>query len=281
MRRLVKSEALRVGVIQMNSTADMEDNLMRAEDLLGEAAKKGARIAALPENFAYMGQDKDRAGHAQDFNGPILTFLKRIAREQSLILLGGSFLELSNEQHGKSFNTSVLIGPNGEIAGVYRKVHLFDVDLPGGPVYRESEYIQPGNEIIVCEVGGILFGLSICYDLRFPELYRRLSRKGARIIFVPSAFTLFTGKDHWFPLLQARAIENQVYILAPAQYGRHGDTRLTYGHSAIVDPWGIVLAQAHDRECVICAEYLPEYQEDIRRRLPVFSHLRNDLYPLA
>jgi predicted amidohydrolase len=272
---------VRVGVIQMNSTSDVEDNLKRAENLIMEAAGKGARVVGLPENFAFMGPDEDRTQYSQDLSGSIVRFLKRVAREGSVILLGGSFLERSAEHHGKSFNTSVLVNPKGEIAGIYRKLHLFDVDLPGGPVYKESAYIEPGREMSVCEVEGIWFGLTICYDLRFPELFRHLAMKGAKIIFVPSAFTLLTGKDHWFPLLQARAIENQVYILAPAQYGTHGASRHTYGHAAIVDPWGTVLAQAPDRECVVCADYLPGYQEEVRRRIPVFSHLRTDLYPVA
>ena len=276
-----KNESIPLGVIQMNSTADVEDNLRRAENLIIDAAGKGARIIALPENFAFMGSDEDRAKHAQDFNGTVVSFLKRSARKHSIILLGGGFLERGPGPDRRSFNTCLLIDREGNIAGLYRKVHLFDVELPGGPSYRESEYIQPGSGITVCEVDGIIFGLTICYDVRFPELYRHLAMKGARIIFVPAAFTLFTGKDHWFPLLKARAIENQVYILAPAQYGRHGEKLLTYGHAAIVDPWGTILAQAPDRECVVLAEYLPDYQEEVRRRIPVFSHLRKDLYPVA
>jgi len=270
-------KVLRAAVIQMNSTKDLERNLQKAEDLILEASDRGAEVAALPENFAFMGSDKDRAGIAQDFNGPIVTRLKRIAKERSMILVGGSFLEICEKGDGKPFNTSVIIDPGGNIAGIYRKLHLFDVDLPGSPTYRESDYISPGDETVVQEIEGIKFGLSICYDLRFPELYRQLAMSGADFILVPSAFTLMTGKDHWHPLLQARAIENQVFVLAPAQEGSHG-RHLTYGHSAIIDPWGTVLAQAAEGECVVIADCRLDHLKKARDRIPALSHVRKDLF---
>ena len=272
-----KDKMLRVAVIQMNSTGDLERNLQQAESLILEASDRGARVAALPENFAFMGSDKDRAKIAQDLNGPIVTRLKKIAKDRSLILLGGSFLETRKKGGGKPFNTSVIIDPAGNIAGIYRKSHLFDVDLPGSPAYRESDYISPGKEMVVRELEGVRFGLSICYDLRFPELFRQLALNGADFIFIPSAFTLMTGKDHWYPLLQARAIENQVYILAPAQDGGDGK-RLTYGHSAIIDPWGTILSQAPEGEGVVTADCDLNYLQEVRERIPALSHVRNDLF---
>lgn len=277
----MKDRPIRVGVIQMNSSGDVGHNLARAEGLLEEAAAMGATIAALPENFACMGTEDERRGCAEDLDGPIVSFLRRSAKRLSLAIVGGSFPERDPDAPGKMFNTCVLVDPEGALAAVYRKVHLFDAEVATGALYQESAYIQPGKDLVVAPAEGILCGLSLCYDLRFPELYRYLALRGARIIFVPSAFTLFTGKDHWFPLLRARAIENQVYIAAPAQCGRHGERLLTYGHAAIVDPWGIVVAQAPDRECVTVSDVVPAYQDEIRRRLPVLSHLRRDLYPVA
>jgi predicted amidohydrolase len=276
-----KDRPIRVGVIQMNSGGDVRHNLARADALLAEAAAQGARVAALPENFACMGTEDERRGCAQDLDGPIVSFLRRSAKRLSITIVGGSFPERAPDGSGKMFNTCVLVDPEGALAAVYRKVHLFDAEVASGAAYQESAYIQPGGELVVAPAGGILCGLSLCYDLRFPELYRHLTLRGARVIFVPSAFTLFTGKDHWFPLLRARAIENQVYIAAPAQYGRHGERLLTYGHAAVVDPWGTVVAQAPDRECVTVSDIVPAYQDEIRRRLPVLSHLRGDLYPVA
>jgi predicted amidohydrolase len=172
----------------------------------------------------------------------------------------------------------VFLDREGNLAGVYHKIHLFDVSLTDGASYLESSYIQPGKEIVTVCRDGTTFGLTVCYDLRFPHLYRVLARKGAQIVFVPAAFTLVTGKEHWMPLLRARAIESQVYIVAPAQFGRHDAKRQTYGHSAIVDPWGAVLAQASEKECVIYADYDVEYLQEVRRRIPVLEHERPDLY---
>jgi predicted amidohydrolase len=274
---LLAQNTVRVAAIQMSSTGDLAQNLGQAEALIHEAADRGARIAALPENFAFMGSDKERAGVAQPLDGPITTRLKQIAKDRSLVLVGGSFLEAHPDTPGKPFNTSVIIDPRGEIAGVYRKIHLFDVDLPGSPVYRESDHISPGAETVLKEIEGMRFGLSICYDLRFPELYRQLAQNGADFIFVPAAFTLMTGKDHWHPLLQARAIENQVYLIAPAQDGTHGK-RQTYGHSVIVDPWGTILSQAPEGACVVTADCNLNHLREVRQRIPALSHIRKDLF---
>ncbi len=266
---------LRLAAVQMNSTKQLEDNLERAVKLISQAAEAGADVVALPENFAFMGDDEDRALIAQGPGGKILGTLQTIAQEYNIILLGGSFLVTSTDStDSRPYNSSLLLDRTGISAGIYHKIHLFDVSLSDGASYRESDYIQPGKEIVTVCLEGVTFGMSICYDLRFPDLYRALARKGAQIVFVPAAFTLATGKDHWLPLLQARAIENQFYIVAPAQFGRHEGGRQTFGHSAIVDPWGVVLAQAPEKEGIIYAEFDGEYLEDVRRRIPVFEHER-------
>jgi len=271
--------SFRLAAVQMCSGQDLNQNLRRAAELVHLGADRGADLVALPENFAFMGSDRERAEVAQELKGSILTGLRGIARQRSVNLLAGSFLESSGRSGDRRpYNTSVLVDRRGKVAAVYRKLHLFDVCLPDGSLYRESEHIRPGSEVVVARVEGVEFGMSICYDLRFPELYRALALRGARVVFVPSAFTLLTGKDHWMPLLRARAIENQFYVVAPAQFGTHDSRRQTYGHAAILDPWGTLLAQAPERECVVCADVDLQYQEEVRRRVPVFDHLRRELF---
>jgi len=262
----------------MQSRNDLGRNLQRAVDGIREAAEAGADVVALPENFAFMGSDEGRAGVAQELEGEIFNTLRTAARASSVILLGGSYLVRADGKDPRPFNTSVLLDREGRLAGIYRKIHLFDVSIRDGATYRESAFIQAGDEVVTVALEGVTFGLSVCYDLRFPELYRALTRKGAQIIFVPAAFTMTTGKDHWMPLLQARAIENQVYMVAPAQFGRHDEKRQTHGRSAIVDPWGTVLAQAPDKECVILADFDPEVLADARSRIPVLDHQRPELF---
>ncbi len=270
---------LRLAAVQMCSTNDLEENLHRATERIREAADRGADVVALPENFAFMGSDEERAHVAQDLNGEILAILKALALEKAVNILGGSFLVKSSDEPGaRPYNTSVFLDREANAAAVYHKIHLFDVSLTDWASYRESEYIRPGKEPVTVSREGVTFGLTICYDLRFPELYRALARRGAQIVFVPAAFTMVTGKEHWMPLLQARAIESQVYMVAPAQFGRHDAKRQTHGHSAIVDPWGAVLAQAPERECVIYADFDAEYLQEVRRRIPVLEHERPDLF---
>jgi deaminated glutathione amidase len=269
----------RMAAVQMCSSRQMERNLERAVRRVREAAEAGADIVALPENFALMGTDQERAQVAQDLQGEIFRTLQTAARENAVILLAGSYLtRTSDAADPRPHNTSVLLDRRGNPAGVYHKIHLFDVSLGDGADYQESGQIRPGNRVVTADLEGITFGLSICYDLRFPELYRALSLRGAQVAFVPAAFTLITGRDHWFPLLRARAIENQMYLVAPAQFGQHDDGRRTYGRSAIVDPWGTVVAAAPDRECVIYAEFDAGYLADVRSRIPVFGHRRPDIY---
>jgi predicted amidohydrolase len=271
-----------VAAVQMTSTDDVDGNLQRARELVREAAGAGALLIGLPENFAYLGNDTDHrlaiaedlpqgAGHGGPV-GPILAAMQELARGTGAWLLLGGFPERGVGRRIR--NSAVLLDPEGAAAAVYRKIHLFDVDVPGGRRFRESESIEPGGEVVVAETpwGGL--GLSICYDLRFPELYRALTARGARMITVPSAFTLQTGKDHWHPLLRARAIENQAFVIAPAQFGAHGPNRYSYGHALIIDPWGTVIAECGDHDGFALAGLDLAYQDEVRRAIPCLSHRR-------
>jgi predicted amidohydrolase len=266
---------VRVGLVQTCSTEDVAANLRAARQLIEEAAGRGARLIALPENFAFLRRDEGPIPCAQGLDGEIVGCLRELARGLGVRILGGSFPE-AGASGGRVFNTSVLISPAGEIEAVYRKIHLFDVDLAasGGAVYRESAVVAPGQEVVVAKTPEAVIGLSVCYDLRFPELYRALAAQGAEILMVPSAFTRETGKDHWEVLLRARAIENQAFVLAPAQCGRHGPTRASHGRSLVVDPWGLVLAQGGDQPCVVVADC--DFAELVRVRasLPALQHRR-------
>ena len=276
---MTDSRKLRLAAVQMCSTNDLAGNLRRVGDRVREAAERGADVVALPENFAFMGSDEERAQVAQDLNGEILGTLGALARERAIHILAGSLLVRSSDSSdGRPYNTSVFLDREGKQAAVYHKIHLFDVSLTDGASYQESRYIRPGDQVVTVCREGTTFGLTVCYDLRFPQLYRALARAGAEIVFVPAAFTMVTGKEHWMPLLQARAIESQVYVVAPAQFGRHDAKRQTHGHSAIVDPWGAVLAQAPEKECVVLADFDAEYLQTVRRRIPLLEHERPDVY---
>jgi predicted amidohydrolase len=265
---------MRLAAVQMTSSDDVAANLAAAEGLLAEAAAGGAQLAALPENFAYLRREGVRTPCAQGLDGEIVGFLREAARRHRFWLLGGSFPEDAGD--GRVFNTSVLLSPEGAVEAVYRKIHLFDVDLraQGGAEFRESAAIAPGQEVVVAKTpfGGI--GLSVCYDVRFPELYRAQSERGVRFLAVPAAFAVETGRDHWEVLLRARAIENQAFVVAPAQCGRHSPERSSYGRSLIVDPWGLVLARAPDRPGVIVAECDLAAQDRLRASLPALAHRR-------
>ena len=265
---------VRVGIVQMTSTADLAANLACARALVTEAAERGAGWVALPENFAYLRREGTPIPCAQGLDGAIVGFLREEARRHRIWLLGGSFPEASAD--GRVHNTSVLVSPDGELAALYRKIHLFDVDLgaQGGGVYRESATVAPGKEVVAAETPFGVVGLSVCYDLRFPELYRALAARGARFLAVPSAFAPETGRDHWEVLLRARAVENQCFVVAPAQWGRHHPDRASHGRAMIVDPWGIVLAVAPDRPCAVVADCDPAHQDAIRAGLPVLAHRR-------
>jgi predicted amidohydrolase len=260
-------------VIQLSSQDDVASNLARVAALAAEAARAGAQLVALPENFAYFGDEegKRRGAEKLDGRGPIASALGAIAREHGVHLVAGGMPEVSDAA-ARPYNSSVLFDPHGAIVAVYRKVHLFDVDLPDGTSARESDATTAGSEAVVARVGDVPLGMTVCYDVRFPELYRALERRGARIVTVPSAFTLTTGKDHWHVLLRARAIENQVFVLAPAQHGKHPRGRQTYGKSLIVDPWGEVVAQCSEGEGMAVAKLDFEYQDQVRTSLPVLLH---------
>lgn len=265
---------MRVGVIQLSSTLETERNLSKAGDLIARAAQAGARLVALPEVFNRRGESAQVRAQSESLAGPTLLWAAEQARSERIWLLAGSVAEQAGEA---CHNTSCLFSPEGERVAVYRKIHLFDVDIPGA-VARESANVTPGTRLVVAPVEGYQLGLTVCYDLRFPELYRRLTLLGARMISVPSAFTERTGRDHWEVLLRARAIENQVFVLAPNQFGATPGTPTSYGRSMIIDPWGTVLAQAGDSECLILADLDFARQDELRTRLPSLEHRRPDLY---
>ena len=265
---------MRAAVVQLNSTGDKGRNLAAAERLVRAAAAEGADLVALPEKWNLLAGGEELLAGAEPLDGPSLTAARGWARELGIHLLAGSISERGGE---RAFNASVLIGPDGADLAVYRKIHMFDVDV-GGVAYRESAHEEPGTEIVTAPIGETVLGLSVCYDLRFPELYRILALRGARLLAVPSAFTLATGRDHWEVLLRARAIENQAFFLAPNQVGEAPPHFSSCGRSAIVDPWGVVLATAPDEECTVVAELDFAAQDGVRKSLPSLANRRPGAY---
>jgi len=262
-------------VVQMTSTADVERNLASAESLVRRAASLGARFVSLPENFAFLRSEGEPVVEAQALDGTWVRRMSGLARELGITLLLGSLPEkVAANDHHRVHNTSVLLGPDGATIAVYRKIHLFDIDLPGMEHLKESRAVRPGEDAVVARAPFGLLGLTICYDVRFPELYRALVRAGARVLAVPSAFTERTGKDHWEVLLRARAVENLAYVVAAAQVGHHGRGRSSHGHAMIVDPWGAVMAQVPDGQGVAVAELDFARQDRLRRELPALDHTR-------
>ena len=268
---------MRVAAVQLNSTADPAANLAVADRLTRAAAADGARVIVLPEKWTAMGPDEDLRAAAETLEGPAIGWARAIARELGVDLIAGSIVERV-EGREKLANTSVHVDPDGELRAVYRKLHMFDVDV-GGRSYRESDLEEPGDEIVLSQTAeGLELGLSICYDLRFPELYRILAVRGARAFPLPAAFTLATTRDHWETLIRARAIENQAFVIAANQIGSHAGGSRSGGRSMIVDPWGLVLAQAPDGEGHIVAELDLERQREIRERLPALANRRPQVY---
>jgi|ERR1039458_4141921 predicted amidohydrolase len=268
---------MRVAAVQLNSTADTAANLAAADRLTHAAAADGARLIVLPEKWTAIGTDEQLRAGAEALDGPAISWARATARELGVDLVAGSIAERRAGSE-KLANTCVHVDPQGEIRAVYRKVHMFDVEIDGHS-YRESDVERAGEEIVLSEtVDGVELGLSICYDLRFPELFRILAVRGARVIVLPSAFTLPTTRDHWETLLRARAIENQIFVIAANQFGRHPGGQRSGGRSMIVDPWGVVLAQTPDREGYAVAELDLEYQREIRARLPSLANRRPDAY---
>jgi deaminated glutathione amidase len=267
---------MRAAAVQLNSTADKARNLETAERLVRAAARDGAMLVVLPEKWNLLGDSAMLLEGAEPLDGPTIDAASAWARELGIHLVAGSIAERV-EGREKAFNTSTLIGPGGELQARYRKIHMFDVDV-GGVAYRESEYEEPGDELVIGQLEGVTLGMTVCYDLRFPELYRILAVRGAMVITVPSAFTLDTGKDHWEVLLRARAIENQAFVVGPNQIGEAAPHYRSYGRSMIVDPWGVVLGQAPDEECFVAAELDLDAQARVRATLPSLANRRPEAY---
>jgi deaminated glutathione amidase len=270
------ADRLRVACVQINSSGSKADNLERMEPLVARAAATGADLVLLPEKWNGLGSHEILSDVAESLEGgETVDAMSRWARTHGITLVGGSIAE-RREGREKLSNTCVVFDPQGEIAAVYRKIHMFDVEV-GGVVYRESESEEPGDGPLACEVEGWRLGLTVCYDLRFPELYRILAVEGAELVTVPAAFTLYTGKDHWELLLRARAVENQCYVVAANQWGVV-EGKASYGRSSIVDPWGVVLAQAPDEDGIVSAELDREHMERIRRTLPSLANRKPAAY---
>ncbi len=258
--------------VQMTSVTDLQKNLIQAEELIDLAVRQGAELVSLPENFSFLGEEKDKLAQAEVIASETEAFLKKMAQRFQVTILGGGFPVPT--KMGTVYNTALLIAPNGEEMLRYHKVHLFDVNVPDGNTYRESSTVMPGKDlpkVYHSEKLGNL-GVSVCYDVRFPEVYRHLSSQGADVLFIPAAFTAFTGKDHWQVLLQARAIENTCYVIAPAQTGLHYARRQSHGHGMIIDPWGTILADAGEQPGVAIAEINPSRLEQVRRQMPSLQH---------
>ncbi len=267
---------VRIAAVQMNSGADVQQNLQRIDGLLGRAASRGVSMAFLPENLAIMGaKDEDKLAHAEDpGSGPIQEFLADAARRHQLWVVAGS-LPLKSPRHGKCFGASIVYDSDGKASPVYRKIHLFDVDLPERDEwYRESATMDCGGDLVVVPTPLGQLGLSICYDLRFPEHYRRLVDDGATAFSVPAAFTAATGAAHWHSLLRARAIENLAFVIAAGQYGSHASGRTTFGHSIIIDPWGQVIAEKAFGDAVVDADIDTALPGKLRAEFPVLEHRR-------
>lgn len=257
--------------VQMLATDDKAANLAEAEHWLRDAAHQGARLVVLPEVFIWRGNKKLESAFAEPIPGPTSNRLAGLARELNIFLLGGSILE-EIPASPKAYNTSLLFDPAGNLLASYRKIHLFDVDLANGVSLRESESRAHGGDVVVAQTELGTLGLSVCYDLRFPELYRRIADKGAQVIFVPSAFTAFTGQAHWEILLRARAIENQAYVIGADQFGKSVKSFECHGHSMIVDPWGTILAELPDGPGLITAEIDFDHLAKVRAELPALRH---------
>jgi deaminated glutathione amidase len=267
---------LRVGAIQLCSTPDLPANLATCRALVDRAAAEGAQLAVLPECFAFLGRGEgDKMPHAESLErgGPILDTLRDLATRHGIWVIGGGAPEVVPGDAKRAYNTAIVVDPRGTVAARYRKIHLFDVDIPGGAVLRESDATRAGEELVIAEIGGARVGLSICYDVRFPELYRRLVKdRGAEVLLVPAAFTAHTGAAHWHLLLRARAIEDQAWVVAAAQWGQHNEKRQSFGHTLVVDPWGTVVGEQATGDGVVLATLDGETVAQRRTQMPCLSH---------
>jgi predicted amidohydrolase len=277
--RSIRMKKIRAAAVQMDSRDDKKLNLEKARDLIEKAVSQGAQIVGLPEYFNFVGPDERKFEEAEPIPGPTTDFLSSLAAKHHLWLQGGSITERV-EGHQKLFNTTVFFNPKGEPIARYRKIHLLEIAVKNGVELRESDTKEPGEEIVICETDLGKVGLSICYDMRFPEVYRIMALNGAVIIFVSADFALYTGKDHWEPILRTRAIENQCFLIAPAQIGikPYVPPFPTYGRSMIIDPWGTVIAKAPDTETCIVAELDMDYLETLRQQLPALKTRRPQTY---
>jgi predicted amidohydrolase len=257
---------VRAAAVQLNSTEDKDRNVAAADRLTRAAAGDGAELVVLPEKFNLLGTPEHYREGAETLEGSTVRWARETARELGIDLVAGSLVE-RREGREKLSNTSVHVGPDGEIKAVYRKIHMFDVEV-AGQVYRESDTEEPGDDIVVSEASGVPLGMSVCYDLRFPELYRILVVRGARVIAIPSAFTRVTGQAHWELLIRARAVENQAFVVAADQVGMHPPDKESFGDSMIVDPWGEILAKAPDEPTFVAADLDLDRQDDVREKLP-------------
>ena len=274
---------LRVGAVQMRSTNDLAANLGVVRELTGRAASEGARFVALPECFSFLGQregDKLAIAESLETGGPILGTLRELATKHGIWLLGGGTPEIVPGDAKRTYNTAILVDPRGQIAATYRKIHLFDVDIPGGAVLRESDATCAGKDLVVADIDGAKVGLTICYDVRFPELYRSLALdKGAEVLMVPAAFTAHTGAAHWHLLLRARAIEDQAWVVAPAQWGRHNEKRESFGHTLVADPWGAIVGEQAAEDGVVMATLDGATVAKRRAQMPCHKHAVLRRYP--
>jgi deaminated glutathione amidase len=272
----MEPETLRVAAVQLQSQDNVAQNLEECRRLVSAACREGAKLVVLPENFAYFGADETKHALAErlaDPDGEIQTALAEVAKSAQVFLVAGGFPEASGDP-ARPFNTALVYGPDGQLVTSYRKIHLFDVALQDGTKLSESTGTTPGEALVTFDIGRFRIGLSVCYDLRFPELYRALVSRGANVLLVPAAFTLHTGKDHWHALLRARAIESQAFVVAAAQWGKHPRGRTTYGHSLVVDPWGAVIAEASDKVGFVSTTLDLGYLEQVRAAVPCLNHRR-------
>ena len=269
---------IKIGLVQMNTQDKKQENIASAEKMIVELANKGAQLIMLPEYFNFLGPDELKHENAEPVDGSeSLAMIQRKARELKVHIHIGSYLEKAGDQ---VYNTGVVFGPAGEVVAKYRKIHLFDVVVPGGIEYLESKTITPGDEVVTFRIGDINFGMSTCYDLRFPELFRRLADNGVQVILVPAAFTLQTGRDHWELLLRARAVENLCWVAAVGQWGPSPPDHICYGRSMVINPWGIVVAKAPDGINTLMAEIDLGILNKTRTSFPALNHRRKDLFPI-
>ena len=266
---------LRFGAVQMRAVGDLATNLTACRELTARAAADGAQVVLLPECFSFLGRgegDKLAVAETLDGNGPVMAMLRDLAGKHGVWMIGGGTPEIVPGDSKRTYNACVVVDPSGKLVARYRKIHLFDVDIPGGAVLKESDATAAGDDIVVVEIAGAKVGLSICYDVRFPELYRKLVQRGAEVLVVPAAFTAHTGAAHWHLLLRARAVEDQAWVVAAAQWGKHNEKRESFGHTLIVDPWGVVVGERADGDGVVTAMLDGATVAKRRTQMPCLRH---------